>query len=328
MAHRSLLQDPPAPSASTHGDGLPGVAPPAPTARRRPLPLLVLETMRPKQWIKNAFVLAGLLFAGEALDLSTVGSALLAAFAFCLVSGATYLLNDALDAEADKHNPRTAGRPIARGDLSPTLALVAAALATVAGLACAFVLNLETFGAVAGFVVLQVAYSNKLKHVLFIDVMAIAAGFVLRAAAGGLAIEVPVSSWLLLCTGLLALFLGFTKRRGEAVALGGSGQPSRKVLENYSVGLLDELIAVVTPATVVSYALYAVTGAESDTMLLTVPFVMYGIFRVLFLIHHRTGETEEVALVVWKDRPLLICVVLWALCAAVIAVVTTSTNLA
>lgn len=328
MPDRSLLQDPPADTAPIDGDGLPGVPPPAPGARPRPLPLLILETMRPKQWVKNAFVLAGLLFAGEALDLSTIGSSLLAAFAFCLASGATYLLNDALDAEADKHNPRTAGRPIARGDLSPVAALVAAALATVAALALALALNLETGAAIAGFLVLQVAYSNKLKHVLFIDVMAIAAGFVIRAAAGGLAIEVPVSSWLLLCTGLLAIFLGFTKRRGEAVALGGSSQPSRKVLENYSVGLLDELIAVVTPAMVVSYALYAVTGAESDTMLLTVPFVIYGVFRVLFLIHHRPGETEDVALVVWKDRPLLVCVLMWALCAAVIAVVTTSTNLA
>jgi 4-hydroxybenzoate polyprenyltransferase len=327
MAHRSPLTDAPASSDSVHGDGLPGVPRPASGGRSRPTFLLVLETMRPKQWIKNAFVLAGLLFAGEALDLSAIGSAFLAAAAFCLVSGATYLLNDALDAESDKHNPRTAGRPIARGDLSVTTALVAAAVFTVTSFACALVLNVETLAAVVGFVVLQVAYSTKLKHVLFIDVMAIAAGFVLRAAAGGLAIEVPVSSWLLLCTGLLAVFLGFTKRRGEAVALGGGSQPSRRVLENYSVGLLDELIAVVTPATVVSYALYAVTGAESDAMLLTVPFVMYGIFRVLFLIHHRTGEIEEVSLVVWKDRPLLVCVLLWALSAGVIAVVTTSGSL-
>jgi len=300
----------------------PPVAPPA-RRRRTPLPLALLETMRPKQWSKNAFVLAGLLFAGEAIRLEAVGAALVAALAFCLASGATYLLNDAVDAEADKHNPRTAGRPIARGDVSPAVALVTAGLATLAALGLAATLNWETLAAVGGFLALQVSYSNYLKHVLFIDVMVIAAGFVLRAAAGGLAIEVPISSWLLLCTGLLAIFLGFTKRRAEAVLMGGGKQPSRKVLENYSVGLIDELIAVVTPTTVVAYALYAVTGARSQAMLLTVPFVMYGIFRVLFLIHHRSAETDEPAVIVWRDRPLLTCVVLWAVSAGAIAALST-----
>ncbi len=293
----------------------------APQRPRKSPPLLVLETMRPKQWSKNAFVFAGLMFSGELLDGGAVLAAVTAAVAFCLVSGATYLLNDAVDAEADKHNERTKNRPIARGDLSPGAALVAAALATVAGVALAALINWETLLVLVGYVALQIAYSNYLKHILFIDVMAIAAGFVLRAAAGGTAVEVPISSWLLLCTGLLAIFLGFTKRRGEAVALGGGAQPKRAVLESYSVGLLDELIAVVTPTTVVAYALYAVTGASTDWMLLTVPFVMYGIFRVLFLIHHRTGATDEPAVIVWRDRPLLACVVAWGVCAGVIAAV-------
>jgi len=299
-----------APSAATSGAN----------SRLAPLPLLVLETMRPKQWSKNAFVFAGLLFAGEILELGSVLKTVIVAVAFCLVSGATYLLNDAVDAEADRHNPRTASRPIARGDLSPRTALVAAALATLGGAALTAAVNWESLATLVGYAALQVGYSTWLKHVLFVDVMAIAGGFVLRALAGGVAIGVPISSWLLLCTGLLALFLGFTKRRGEAVALGGSSQPKRAVLESYSVGLLDELIAVVTPTTVVAYALYAVTGAATDLMLLTVPFVMYGIFRMLFLIHHRSGITEEPAVVVWRDRPLLACVLLWGLCAAVITV--------
>jgi len=303
-------ESPAAPSAATSGAD----------SRRAPLPLLVLETMRPKQWSKNAFVFAGLLFAGEILELGSVLKTVIVAVAFCLVSGATYLLNDAVDAEADRHNPRTASRPIARGDLSPRTALVAAALATLGGAALTAAVNWESLATLVGYAALQVGYSTWLKHVLFVDVMAIAGGFVLRALAGGVAIGVPISSWLLLCTGLLALFLGFTKRRGEAVALGGSSQPKRAVLESYSVGLLDELIAVVTPTTVVAYALYAVTGAATDLMLLTVPFVMYGIFRMLFLIHHRSGITEEPAVVVWRDRPLLACVLLWALCAAVITV--------
>lgn len=282
---------------------------------------LVLEGMRPRQWIKNLFVLAALAFAGEALNAEAAGRAVAAFAAFCLVSGATYLLNDFLDAEADRHNPRTAGRPIARGDLAPRTALGAAALAALAGLGIAAALNWETLLALAGFVALQLAYSSTLKHVQFVDVMAIAAGFVIRAAAGGLAIGVPISSWLLLCTGLLAVFLGLAKRRGEAVALGGGAAPSRPVLESYSVALLDELIAVVTPSTLVAYSAWAVIGASSDWMLVTVPFVLYGIFRVLYLIHHRSSEAEEPALVVWRDRPLLACIVAWGVTAAIVAAV-------
>jgi 4-hydroxybenzoate polyprenyltransferase len=298
-----------------------GAHAPDPRDRRKPMPLLVLETMRPKQWIKNTFVLAGLLFSGKVDDVGAVGATLAVTGAFCLASGATYLLNDAKDAEADKHNPRTASRPIARGDLSPAMALFAAALSAGGGLLIAGLVNWQSLAALGGYVVLQLGYSNGLKHILFLDVMAIAAGFVIRAAAGGLAIDVPISSWLLLCTGLLAVFLGFTKRRGEAVALGGTAQPKRAVLDHYSVGLLDELIAVVTPATLVVYSIYAVTGAHTHAMLLTVPFVMYGIFRVLFLIHHRSGLTEEPAVVVYRDRPLLLCVLLWAVCAAAIAAI-------
>lgn len=298
-----------------------GVAAPDPRSRRKPAPLLILEAMRPKQWIKNTFVLAGLAFAGKALDLDAVAAAFSVAFAFCLASGATYLLNDARDAEADRHNPRTASRPIARGDLSPALALLAAAVSALAALGIALLVNWQSMAVLAGYVLLQLAYSHGLKHILFVDVMAIAAGFVLRAAAGGVAIHVPISSWLLLCTGLLAVFLGFTKRRAEAVALGGTAQPKREVLDHYSVGLLDELIAVVTPATLVTYSIYAATGALTQWMLLTVPFVMYGIFRVLYMIHHHSAMTEEPAVVVYRDRPLQICVALWGITAATIAAV-------
>ena len=290
-------------------------------AQRRSTARLLLETMRPKQWIKNMFVFAGLAFAGRVTDPGDVGLAVGTFVAFCLASGATYLLNDVRDAESDRHNPRTASRPIARGDLSPGLALSVAGLAAAVALAGTAFVNWQTLAVLGGYVLLQLAYSNGLKHVLFIDVMAIAAGFVLRAAAGGLAIDVPISSWLLLCTGLLAVFLGFTKRRAEAVALGGSDAPRRAVLDHYSVGLLDELIAVVTPSTVVVYAIYAVTGAQTHWMLLTLPFVLYGVFRVLFLIHHGGGLTEEPAVIVYRDRPLLACVVLWGVCAATIAAI-------
>lgn len=294
---------------------------PAHAPVRKPVPLLLLETMRPKQWIKNAFVFAGLLFAAKVTDADAVVAAVTVAIAFCLASGATYLLNDARDAEDDRHNPRTASRPIARGDLGVGVALAASAVCAVAALGLAAAVNWESLATVGGYILLQLAYSHGLKHILFVDVMAIAGGFVLRAAAGGVAIDVPVSQWLLLCTGLLAVFLGFTKRRAEAVALGGTVQPKRAVLDHYSVGLLDELIGVVTPATVVVYAIWAATAAPTHWMLLTVPFVLYGIFRVLYLIHHRSEVTEEPAVVIYRDRPLLVCVTLWGVVAATIAAI-------
>ena len=287
---------------------------------RRGTPMLVLETMRPRQWVKNVFVLGGLVFAGETLHADKVGIALVVFAAFCLASSAAYLVNDVVDMEADRHARRTASRPIARGDLAPRTALVAAAVAALVAVGMtAAVSNWQTLLTLTGFVALQAAYSYKLKHVLIVDVMAIAAGFVLRAYAGLISIEVRFSVWLLLCTGLIALYLALGKRRGEAVALGGAAAPQRRVLEGYSVGLIDELTRVVTPSIVVSYALYAVLGAETQLMGLTVPFVLYGVFRVLYLIHLADSALpDDPTELVWRDRPLQVCIVLWGLTAGVI----------
>lgn len=283
---------------------------------------LAVECMRPRQWIKNAFVFGGVLYSGQFVELGPLTTAVAVFAAFCLASGAAYLVNDAADAEADRHNPRTAGRPIARGALSRRTAVLAAVVADVAALAIAALVNWETLATLGGFIVLQIAYSLVLKHQLFIDVMAVAAGFVLRAFAGLVAIDVEISEWLLLCTGLLALFLGFGKRRGEVVALGGTAHPQRPVLEQYSVALVDELIAVVTPSIIVAYSLYAVFGARSQAMLLTVPFVMYGVFRVLYLIHHGSRLPDDPTIVVWQDRPLQVCIVLWGVSAGLISALT------
>jgi 4-hydroxybenzoate polyprenyltransferase len=280
---------------------------------------LLIEAMRPRQWVKNVFVLGGLVFSGEALHAGAVGTALLVFAAFCLASGATYLVNDVVDAEADRHTVRTANRPIARGDLAPRTALVMAAVAVAFAFAAVATTNWQTVATLAGFLVLQGAYSGYLKHVLFVDVMAISAGFMLRAFAGLVSIDVRHSIWLLLCTGLIALFLGLGKRRAEAVALGGDASPQRPVLEDYSVGLIDELIGVVTPAILICYALYAALGASTQIMLFTVPFVLYGIFRVLYLIHYqRSGAPDDPTELVWRDRPLQICILLWGLTAGVI----------
>jgi UbiA prenyltransferase family len=286
-----------------------------------PRPLLVLETMRPRQWLKNTFVLAGVVFSGKVSTVSALADALVVTGAFCMASGAAYLFNDARDAATDRLNPRTAARPVARGDLSTRAAYAAAGAGMVAAVGAAFLVNWHTGLVTLGFLLLQGAYSVVLKHLLFLDVIAIASLFVLRAFAGVEAVDARISPWLLLCTGLLALFLGLAKRRGEAVSLGGAAHPQRPVLDYYSVGLLDELISVVTPSVVVVYALYTVSGARTDAMLLTLPFVIYGLFRVLFLMHHQSGHaqsTEEPDLLVWRDPPLLFCVVAWAVCSTVI----------
>jgi 4-hydroxybenzoate polyprenyltransferase len=283
---------------------------------------LAVECMRPRQWIKNAFVFGGVLYSGQFVEIGPLTTAIVVFVAFCLASGAAYLVNDAADAEADRHNPRTAGRPIARGALAPRTAILTAVVADAVALGIAALVNWETLATLGGFIVLQIAYSLVLKHQLFIDVMAVAAGFVLRAYAGLVAIDVETSEWLLLCTGLLALFLGFGKRRGEVVALGGTAHPQRPVLEQYSVALVDELIAVVTPSIIVAYSLYAVLGARSQAMLLTVPFVMYGVFRVLYLIHHGSRLPDDPTIVVWQDRPLQACIMLWGVSAGLISALT------
>jgi 4-hydroxybenzoate polyprenyltransferase len=284
---------------------------------------LVVRGMRPSQWIKNTFVLAGLIFSGEVLDPERATTAAVVFVGFCLASGAAYLLNDVVDAEFDRHNPRTAGRPIASGELSPAIAIGAALLCLALAFGCAATANWQTVVTLAGFVGLQAAYSGGLKHVLFVDVIAIAAGFVLRAYAGLIAIDVPFSVWLLLCTGLVSLLLGLGKRRAELVALGAGAQPRRPVLDGYSVELVDELTRVVTPAVLVAYCLYAVLGAETQLMLLTAPFVLYGIFRVLYLMGQRQVDSEDPALMVWQDRPLLVCILLWGASAGAITLAAT-----
>lgn len=279
---------------------------------------MLLETMRPKQWSKNAFVLAGIVFSGRALEADAELRAWLTFVAFCAISAASYLVNDVRDRDADRLNPRTAGRPVARGDIGPVTALGTAFGLSVVAVGLTAAINLPTAGVVAGYLALQIAYSTWLKHEIFIDVMAIAAGFLLRAYAGLLCIDAAKSPWLLLATGLLALFIALAKRRGEVVALGDTPPTQRPVLAFYSIGLLDELIAVVTPAIVMVYALYGVLGAKNDAMLGTLPFVLYGIFRVLFLIHHDSAVTEDPSVLAVRDRRLGICILLWGVSAGLI----------
>ena len=270
--------------------------------------------LRPRQWVKNVFVLAALVFAGRLDDPSAVGRALGAFAVFCALSSAVYLVNDVRDREADRLHPVKRRRPIAAGEVSPGVAGGAAiALAGVALLA-AFWLSGGLFGAALAYFVLNVGYSFGLKRVVILDVMMVASGFLLRAWAGALVLGVAISHWLVLCTGLLALFLGFVKRRQEISALDGDDR-TRPILREYSLPFLDQMISIVTGATVVAYSLYAFSPEVAEKLGtrhlgLTIPFVVFGIFRYLYLVHQR-GEGENPTAVLLGDGPLIVDVLLW-----------------
>lgn len=285
-------------------------------ARRSPL-RAVLVSLRPRQWSKNLLLFAGLVFAAKLGDATRWGEAFAAFGAYCAASSAGYLVNDVLDAEHDRRHPVKRSRPIARGELTPRTAIaLAAVLAVVAG-AVALALGGWSPVYLAGFVALQLAYSLRLKHVVIIDVMAIGALFVVRAAAGAEAVDVRISPWLLLCTALLALFLGLAKRRGELVLVGAQATPGRPVLEGYSLALVDQLVSVVAASTVIAYSLYTFTARDSKAMMVTIPFVLFGVLRYLLLVH-RDDLGEEPEHVLLTDWPILACIALWAVTSALV----------
>ncbi|MCX7682523.1 MAG: decaprenyl-phosphate phosphoribosyltransferase [Anaerolineae bacterium] len=278
--------------------------------------LPLLKTMRPKQWIKNLVIFAPLVFDVKLLQprylIPTVAGFVL----LCLISGAVYLINDVADIENDRRHPVKRRRPLASGELSVGVAIAAAALIIVIALAGGFLLH-PLFGAIlSAYFLLHLAYSLWLKHIVIIDVMAIATGFLLRVAAGVPLVEAErFSPWLYICMMLLALLIGFGKRRHELVLLEENANTHRKSLEEYNVPLLDHVISIVTASTIVSYAFYTFSAPNlpaNHTMMLTIPFVLYGIFRYLYLVHVKGmgGAPEEIAL---SDRPLQISFLLWGL---------------
>ena len=274
----------------------------------------VLVSLRPRQWVKNLFLFGGLVFA-QRLFTPALWTSLAAFVVFCGLSGAIYLLNDVVDRDKDRQHPEKRTRPIAAGVLSVRAALSVAIVLIVVGLAAAFWLS-RSFGLTGlAYVLLLSAYSAWLKHVVIVDVLVVALGFVLRAAAGALVIGVQISGWLLICTVLLALFLALGKRRHEVLALEGAAARHRPILAEYSASLLDQMIAVVTASTVTAYALYTMspeTVAKFHTPYLpaTLPFVLYGIFRYLYLLYRRHLGGNPSDMVV-RDRPLLLNTLLW-----------------
>jgi 4-hydroxybenzoate polyprenyltransferase len=284
-------------------------------ATRRSLATALVLSLRPQQWTKNAVVFVGLIFAGKLLDPSAVASASIAFAVFCLLAGVVYLVNDVRDRESDRRHPTKSRRPIAAGDLTPGTAMGFAVALTAIALAAAFWLS-PRFGLVAlSYVVLLVLYSVSLKHMVILDALTLAMGFVIRAWAGVVAIDVTMSHWLLLITLLGALFLAFSKRRAELTMLADDAKHHRRILAEYSPYLLDQMISVVTASTLLAYALYTIDPDTverfgSDRLVWTVPFPLYGIFRYLYLVHQREGGGNPSEILV-TDRPLLACVALW-----------------
>jgi 4-hydroxybenzoate polyprenyltransferase len=276
----------------------------------------IVRSMRPGQWVKNVLVFAPLVFAQQALEPRALGRTLGAFALYCLASAAVYLVNDLLDRDQDARHPLKRKRPIASGDLAPAAAGAAAAILGAGALAGAGLLDPRLALVLGAYLAMSLAYARVFKHVVILDVMTISAGFVLRVVAGGVAAGVALSTWLLLCTSLLALFLGFGKRRHELVLLEANAAAHRPILAEYSPYFLDQMIAVVTTSTLVCYALYTMDPAvhqklHTARLPLTIPFVLYGIFRYLYLVHQREGGGDP-AQVVLADRPLLVNIVLWA----------------
>jgi 4-hydroxybenzoate polyprenyltransferase len=280
----------------------------------------VLVALRPRQWTKNLLLFAGIIFAAQLGDAMRWVEAIAAFVAYCAASSASYLVNDLNDREADRAHPVKRWRPIAHGEVSVRAALVLAAGLLAAAFVIAIPLGLASVGLLAAFMALQVGYTMRLKHVVLIDVLLIAGLFVIRATAGAVAVDVKISPWLLLCTGLLALFLGYGKRRGELVLVEARQTPGRKVLDGYTLDLIDQLIAIVAAASIVAYALYTFTARDSRALMITIPYVVYGIFRYLLLLHRQEAGDEPDQVLV-SDLPILVTVAAWALtCAIVLAV--------
>ena len=281
---------------------------------------LILQSLRPKQWPKNFFVFAGLLFTLDhphpLSDYLRVGAAFLL---FCILSGVAYIINDCLDAELDRKHPTKRNRPIASGRLPTQTALVVAAGLIAVGIPTSFLLK-TTFGIIATtYTVLMLAYSLYLKHLVLLDAMTISGGFVLRAVAGTEVLNVSISPWLLLCTVLLALFLAFAKRRAELASLEDNATATRISLGYYSIPFIDQLLNITASVTIITYSLYTFSSETALThryMIATLPFVLYGIFRYILLVQHNKGADNPETLLV-TDKPLLINIALWVLTSAI-----------
>lgn len=281
------------------------------------MPATFLTSLRPKQWVKNGFVAAPLVFADDLFDVSQFTRAALAVFTFCLASSATYLLNDVLDRRSDALHPRKRNRPVASGALSVRAALSGSAALGALALALSIVLGWQFALCIVAYLAITLTYTVWMKHEVILDVMGIAAGFVIRVIAGAVAIDVRPSPWILICTGLLAMLLGFGKRRHEVITLeDGDREAHRRVLSDYSEGFLDAMLVSTATLTIAAYAVYTAAGSTTTWLVVTLPVVTYGVLRYLWLLlqRHQGGSPTEIA---WTDRPIQASVALWVILAVV-----------
>jgi 4-hydroxybenzoate polyprenyltransferase len=291
---------------------------PRPRPAVGPTPWALVSALRPRQWTKNGLVFVALAFTLNIQQPGLLIRTLAAFVSFCALSSAGYLLNDVMDVEADRAHPTKRRRPIAAGQISITLALVLGIGLAFAGMGIAFRINLLTGVLAVAYALLTAVYSTTLKHIVLLDIFGIAGGFVLRAAAGAVAIDVPISPWLYTATLLGALLIALGKRRTEIETLGVEAAVGhRRNLESYSIEFIDQLILVISSAALMTYALYTFSAEnlpKNHSMMLTIPVVLYGLFRYLFLVREGDvgGAPEEL---LFRDRPLLITVVLWAVLA-------------
>ena len=286
--------------------------------------LELLRAMRPRQWIKNIFVFGAIVFSEQRLwtrpdrVLLVFGAFVL----FCMTASAIYLINDLVDIEKDRAHPKKRNRPLAAGRLSPSVAIVAACVLLVVALPAAYLLD-SVNGPDSGLLIVLLSYlliqgmlyTYLLKHIVIVDIFTIAAGFILRAVAGAVVLDIEITPWLLICMGLLALFLGLGKRRAELVLLEEGATDHRRILEEYSVPMLDQMMSIVTAATIIAYTLFTFTATTLPhepypVMMITIPFVVYAIFRYVYLIYHHQGGGSPEELVL-KDIPLALDIALW-----------------
>jgi 4-hydroxybenzoate polyprenyltransferase len=281
----------------------------------------ILKTMRPKQWVKNIVIFAALIFDRQLTKVTSLLPTLAGFFLFCFITGAVYIINDLADLEADRKHPKKRFRPLAAGVLPVRVAQAAAIILLLLAFPLAYWLSREFAAIAAVYFLLNLAYSKWLKHIPLIDVLSIAAGFVLRVIAGVVLIEVErFSPWLYVVTTLGALYLGFGKRRAELALLAGDANAHRRVLNGYTLPFLDQLITIVSSTTIIAYSLYTFSAPNlppNHTMMLTIPFVIYGIFRYLYLVQveHKGGAPEDLA---FTDHPLQLVILLWGLAVLII----------
>ena len=282
----------------------------------------MLQLLRPSQWSKNALLFGALLFSKHLFDPTAVLRVVAGFAAFCLIASSAYVMNDLRDVERDRRHPQKRFRPIPSGRVSPTVALILGLSSAAAGLGIAAALGWGFLSLIVFYLLWQVAYTFLMKEIVILDVMSLATGFVIRAVAGGVVIHVPISPWLVICTFLLALFMGFAKRRHEVVLLEAGAADHRRSLREYSPYFLDQMIAVVTASTVLAYAVYTVSPEVreklgTEYLYLTIPFVLFGIFRYLYLVHQKEEGGNPTQLML-TDVPLIVDVFLWGLTAAFI----------